>query len=206
MYQFNYLRTLQLRRAANDPGGTPPADDPGKTPPADDPGKPGDKPGGEDKPGGDKSFTQADVDEIVRKTIAKERARAEKAVESAKTEAEKLATMTAEQRAAHEQQEREANLAAREAEINRRELRATALQTLAEKQLPAELAEVLDYTDADKCSASITGMEKAFRAAVQKGVEERLKGNPPSAGGTGTKPVEKPANLQAAVGDYYKKG
>ena len=41
MYQFNYLRTLQLRRAAGDGGGNPPADDPGKTPPADDPGKPG---------------------------------------------------------------------------------------------------------------------------------------------------------------------
>ena len=202
MYQFNYLRTLQLRRAAGDGGGNPPTDEPGGTPPADDTGKPG----GEEKPGGDKSFTQADVDDIIRKTIAKERAKAEKAVETARTEAEKLAKMSAEEKAAHEQQERESKLAAREAEINRRELRSTALQALAEKQLPAELVDALDLTDADKCNASIASIEKAFRAAVQKGVDERLKGKPPAAGGTETKTPATSGGLSSAVGAYYKKG
>lgn len=205
MYNLCYLRALQLRRAPSDAGGTPPAGDAGGKP-NDDAGK--DKPTGDDKPAGDKAFSQADVDKIISQTIAKERAKAEKALETAKTEAEKLARMTAEEKAAHEQQERETKLAAREAELNRRELRATALQTLAEKQLPAELAEVLDYADADKCNASITSVEKVFRAAVQKGVEERMKGKPPADGGKETKNPGQPATggLQAVVSAHYKKG
>ena len=65
--------------------------------------------------------------------------------------------------------------------LTRRELKAEAVETLTEKGLPAKLAEVLDYTDADKCSASIEAVEAAFRAAVQQGVNERLKGSAPKA-------------------------
>jgi len=194
---MNYLRILQLRRAAGDGGGTP-ADEQAETKAADD------KTDGTEKPAGEKSFTQDDVTRIINQTIAKERAKAEKAVESAKTEAQKLATMTAEEKAAHEQKEREEKLSAREAEINKRELRATALQTLAEKKLPAELVDVIDLADADKCSASIASVEKVFRAAVQKGVDERLKGNPPPAGGaTGTQAVQ--TGLAGAIKAHYDK-
>ncbi len=203
MINFCYLRALQLRRAANDAGGATPAN--AESTQTTDAGKADtDKTADEDKPSGEKAFTQADVDKLISQTIAKERARADKAVSAAKTEAEKLATMTAEQRAEHERQERENKLAAREAELSRRELRATALQTLAEKQLPAELAEVLDYTDADKCSASITSVEKTFRAAVQKGVEERLKGAAPAAG-KATLSQSTPKTLQESVSAYYDK-
>lgn len=132
---------------------------------------------------GEKSFTQTDVDRIVQQTIAKERRRADAAIRTARTEAERLAQMTAEQRAEHERQEREDALAKREAEITRRELRAQALETLAGRGLPRGLAEVLNYADAESCGASIDSVEKAFRAAVQTGVEERMKGQPPKASG-----------------------
>ena len=57
---------------------------------------------------------------------------------------------------------------------------AQAKNTLAEKMLPVSLAEVLNYTDADSCSQSISAVEKSFQEAVQAAVEERLKGgNPP---------------------------
>jgi flagellar biosynthesis GTPase FlhF len=201
MYPMNYLRILQLRRAAGDGGGTA-TDATGEKTEAEDDAK--EKTDGTEKPDGEKSFTQEDVTRIINQTIAKERAKAEKAVANAKTEAEKLATMTAEEKAAHEQKEREDKLAAREAEINKRELRATALQTLAEKKLPAELVDVIDLADADKCSASIASVEKVFRAAVQKGVDERLKGNPPPAGGaTGTQAVQ--TGLAGAIKAHYDK-
>jgi len=164
---------------------------------ADDPGKAG------DQPAAPKTFTQEEVDKIVQSRLAKEAKKNADAVAAARTEAQKLATMSAEEKAAHEQQERETKLAQREAEIARRELRATALQTLGEKQLPAELADVLDYTDADKCSASIARVEKAYRAAVQKGVEERMKGNPPPAA-TGKPAGTAPQGLKGAVALYYE--
>jgi hypothetical protein len=78
--------------------------------------------------------------------------------------------------------EREEALERREKEVMRRELRAGAMEKLAEKGLPGALAELLDYRDADACSHSLDAAEKAFRGAVQAGITERLKGAAPRTG------------------------
>ena len=144
--------------------------------------------GGAEKGGeGAKTFTQEDVNRIIQDRLAKERQKWEKEFETklteAKTEAEKLAKMNVEQKAEYERQQREKKLAEREAEITRRELRATALETLAEKGLPKQLADILVYTDAEACQKSIENVEKVFREAVEAAVNERLKGEPPKSGG-----------------------
>lgn len=96
------------------------------------------------------------------------------------SEAEKLAKMTKEEKAQYLQQKREKELSDREAAVTRKELMAEAKNTLAEKKLPVELSEVLNYTDADSCNKSIAAVEKAFQAAVEAAVQDRLKGgNPP---------------------------
>lgn len=95
------------------------------------------------------------------------------------SEAEKLARMTKEEKADYLQKKKEKELSDREAAITRKELMAEAKNTLAEKNLPAGLAEVLNYTDADSCNKSITAVEKAFQAAVEAAVQERLKGGIP---------------------------
>ncbi|KJJ66697.1 DUF4355 domain-containing protein [Clostridium sp. FS41] len=95
------------------------------------------------------------------------------------SEAEKLAKMTKEEKALYLQQKHEKALAAREADITRRELMAEAKNTLAEKKLPVGLAEVLNYTDAESCNKSMVAVEKAFQEAVQAAVEEKLKGGTP---------------------------
>ncbi len=95
------------------------------------------------------------------------------------SEAEKLAKMTAAERTEYLQQKKEKELVAKEAEITKRELMAEAKNTLTEKNIPLELAEVLNYTDADSCNKSISAIEKAFQSAVEKAVEERLKGGEP---------------------------
>ena len=96
------------------------------------------------------------------------------------SEADKLAKMTKEEKAQYMQQKREKELSDREAAVTRKELMAEAKNTLAEKKLPAELSEVLNYADADSCNKSIAAVEKAFQAAVEAAVQERLKGgNPP---------------------------
>lgn len=92
------------------------------------------------------------------------------------SEAEKLAKMTQAEKAEYMAKKREKDLADREAAITRRELMAEAKNTLTSKGLPLELADVLVYTDADACSASIDAIEKAFSTAVQTAVNERLKG------------------------------
>ncbi len=150
--------------------------------------------GDDDKGGGDKgdgkndkekkidvefsAEQQAKIDSLIAKTVAKERANRDKDIEAAKTEAEKLAKMNADQKAEYEQEQREAKISEREADITRRELRASALETLAEKGLPKQLAEILVFTDAESTSTSLDAVEKSFREAVEAGVNERLKGNP----------------------------
>lgn len=107
--------------------------------------------------------------------------RIEQAREEARSEAEKLARMNAEQRAEHDRREaeraakaREEEITRREAELTRRELKATAMDELAKRKLPGGLLDILNYSDADACSASIATVEKVFREAVQQGVNDRL--------------------------------
>ena len=95
------------------------------------------------------------------------------------SEAEKLAQMNKEEKAAYMQQKKEKELSDRESAVARKELMAEAKNTLAEKKLPAGLAEVLNYTNAESCNKSIDAVEKAFQAAVEVAVQERLKGGDP---------------------------
>ena len=143
--------------------------------------------GGDNQPSFDdllKGGYQAEFDRRVQKAIdtaltnAKEKWQA--LTDDKLSEAEKLAKMTKEEKAQYMQQKKEKELADREAAVTRSELMAQAKNTLAEKKLPAGLAGVLNYTDADSCNQSILAVEKAFQEAVQAAVEERLKGgNPP---------------------------
>lgn len=150
----------------------------------------------------EKTFTQEELDRIISSRLAKERAKWEKEFETklneAKTEAEKLAKMNAEQKAEYERNKREEELERREAEITRRELRATAIETLAEKGLPKQLADILDYTDAEKTNKSIENVEKVFREAVELAVNEKLRGGNPPKGGQGT------TNLEAQIAKYFE--
>ena len=95
------------------------------------------------------------------------------------SEAEKLAKMTAAEKQQYMEQKRQKELDAREAKITKRELMATAKNTLTDKKLPLELADILVYTDAESCNASIAAVEKAFNTAVEAAVQERLKGGDP---------------------------
>lgn len=70
----------------------------------------------------------------------------------------------------------------RERQLRMRELRAETLETLAKKKLPAELADAIAYTDEETCRAGLAATERAFRSAVQKAVDERLRGRAPGAG------------------------
>lgn len=158
-------------------------------PPAD----PEDPPGDPKDPPAKIEFSteqQAELDRILGERLGKAQAKWEKDYQSkldaAKTEAEKLAKMNADQKAEYEQQKRLDELAKREGEITRRELRATAIETLAEKGLPRTLADILVFTDAETTNASLEAVEKAFRESVEAGVNERLRGgNPPGGGGQG---------------------
>ena len=159
-------------------------------------------------PGGDRTepagFSQADLDRIVSDRLRRERDKMQREiksqVEAARTEAERLAQMTADERAREEAQKRQQALEAREAALTRREVRAQALEALAERGLPKGLAETLDCSSADACQASLAAVEKAFRAAVEAEVNNRLRApEPPKAG------VNRPIETQDLPGSIRAK-
>lgn len=134
---------------------------------------------------GEKTFSQAEVEDIISKRFAKLQRESEKRVEQARkdgmTEGEKLANMSAEERFKAQQEKAESDFKAREdalkqreAELTRKELRAQAVETLTGKGLPAGLAKYLDYTDADACNASIAEVAKDFGEMLKAEVDKRL--------------------------------
>ncbi|EOL45812.1 DUF4355 domain-containing protein [Enterococcus caccae] len=145
-------------------------------------GDPGNNGGNGDDPKPIVFDSQSEFDSAVDKQITKAlntaqekwKAESQQAIEAAKSEAEKMANMTAEQQAEAKRQKDSEELASREADITRRELRAQSLEQLAEKELPKELVDVVVLTDAESCSKSIEAVEKAFRSAVEAGVNKRL--------------------------------
>ena len=111
--------------------------------------------------------------------VTKERDRLNKLHNDQLTEAQKLASMTEDEKRAYEDQKREKELADREAKITRRELEAEAKNTLADKGLPASFAKLLNYQSADTVKESIEALEKEWAPAIEGTVNERLKGGKP---------------------------
>lgn len=132
--------------------------------------------------GGNKDY-QAEFDRRVSKALQtaqiKWEASKQTAITEAVTEAEKLAKMKSDEKAKYEQEKRIKELEKRERDITTRELKAQAYETLAEKNLPKELIDALNFSDAETCNASIEAVEKAFQNAVKKAVDDRLRSKPP---------------------------
>ena len=142
------------------------------------------------------TFTQEDVDRIVQGRLAKERRSWERQLEEQKTEAEKLASMSEKEKKEYQEKKRIEDLDAREAAITRRELTALAKVQLADEGIPTELAEILNFTDADSCKKSIETVKNAFQKAVEKAVNEKLKGGNP--------PKKAPDDIESEAAKVYK--
>lgn len=95
---------------------------------------------------GEKTFTQEEVNAIIGKRLAEQKAAAGK------------------------------ELADREAELNQREMELRAKELLKEKGLPKELAGVLKYDDEESLMEAMELIEKASRSKIEKYVplENRL--------------------------------
>ena len=139
----------------------------------------------------DKSV-QAEFDRRIQKALATQKTKLEagqkQAIQDALTEAEKLRNMKADEKAEYERQKREDDYNKRLADLNARELKATAKDTLASEGLPLELAEILNYADAETCNKSIEAVKTAFQSAVEKAVNEKLKGKGTPRSGQGNAP------------------
>ena len=161
---------------------------------------------------GEKLYSHAEVENIINRRFAKLQRESEKQAEQARkegiSEGEKLATMSAEERIKAQQEKAESDFKAREdalkqreAELTRKELRAQAVETLTGKGLPASLADILTFTDAEACNASIATVEKAFRDAVKAEVDKRLAASAAPLSRSGSAEAEKPKGKDVEIAE-----
>ena len=119
-------------------------------------------------------FSQDEVDAIVNKRLAKERKRNE--------EANKLAQMSAEERASYQYEskltelsEKEKELEKRELEFNKKAMLNQTQQELLTRNLPVDFAQLLVTDNAESTKANIDAFNKSWNEALSKAVDARIK-------------------------------
>ena len=130
----------------------------------------------------EKTFTQDELNKILADRLNSAQKRWEKKAADEKAEAERVAKMSAEEKAKHEQEKREREFAEREAELSRKERTATARDLLAEKGAPAALIGAVDVSSDEAVTTSVEAVVKAFNEAVSAEVAKKLAGAPPKSG------------------------
>lgn len=136
---------------------------------------------GDDSAGdNDKKYSDADVNKILNKKFAEWEKKQAKKI----SEAEKLANMTAEEQLKSLQSE----LESMKKDKTRSELASAARGILSESdiQISDNLIANLIGEDAETTKENVEAFSKAFKAAVQEGVKEALKGKTPPSGGSST--------------------
>lgn len=127
----------------------------------------------------EKTFTQAEVDEIVNKRLIREREKAQKTA----SEAEKLAKMSAQEQAEYQRDKIQKELEELKAKLARADIKETARAMLAADNISVSdnLISAIITDNADTTQQAIKGFAAAFKEAVKTEVANRLKGNEPKA-------------------------
>lgn len=125
----------------------------------------------------EKTFTQDEVNKIVQDRLAKEKAKNEKAQEEAK----KLAKMNAEQKNQYmvEQLQKELEEYKNKEAKNDMIKEANSMLKEADINLPDEVVAMLIGDNAEDTKVCVDSFSKAFKTAVERAVNEKLKGKTP---------------------------
>ncbi|HGA0041902.1 TPA: DUF4355 domain-containing protein [Streptococcus agalactiae] len=123
----------------------------------------------------ERTFTRADISKMMTAERAKWEAEQSDAIEKARTEGERLAKMSKDERAKEEEQKRLDAIAEREMRIETQTL-------LVEKGLPLEFIDVVLGTTAEEVKTNIDNLQIIFDKAVEKRVNNRLTQKPPRTG------------------------
>ena len=129
----------------------------------------------------EKTFTQAEVDEIVNKRLTRER----KDQEEKQAEAAKLAAMNEKERTDYQIKQLTEKLAEYEARENRAAMAKEATTMLRSKGLdgiPDELIGYLVRDNAEQTKNAVDGVASAFAQAVDDAVKAKLRGATPETG------------------------
>ncbi|WP_300125415.1 DUF4355 domain-containing protein [uncultured Streptococcus sp.] len=129
----------------------------------------------------EKTFTQTELDDIVRKEKAKAKRSAEREYKEKMDEAEKLRKMNAEQKAEYEAQKQADRIAELEAQLNRNGLEKEASKMLSEAGIVAsdDILSFVVKNDAEGTQEAVNALSSLVNELADKKVSEMLKGKTP---------------------------
>ena len=128
-----------------------------------------------------KTFTQDEVDKMISKRLQRERKDIEAKIEAERKEAEELAKLSEQEKQKKLFEKKVAEFEATKRAFEQEKLLNETSKQLASKNLPIEFAEMLKAEDAESTFENIKIFEAKFNEAVEKLVNERLKGKTPKA-------------------------
>ena len=137
----------------------------------------GEEPAVKPDPPSEKTFSRDEVNRMISAEKAKAREAAEAEFRAHQAEAEKLARMKEDERAAYEKQQAEERAAKAESALNAYRLKDEAVKIANEVKLPLSFLENIDFASAtaEQVSARIDAMTADFNRAVEARLNAKLK-------------------------------
>lgn len=131
--------------------------------------------------GAPKTFTQSEVDELIKKRLAKQEKSFDKRMQEKLDEAEKLRAMNETQKAEYEQEKQKAYIAELEAKINRSGLEREASKMLSEGGIVADdkILGIVVKDTAERTQEAVESFVALVNELADKKVSEKLKGKTP---------------------------
>lgn len=131
--------------------------------------------------GAPKTFTQSEVDELIKKRLAKQEKSFDKRMQEKLDEAEKLRQMNETQKAEYEQEKQKAYIAELEAKINRSGLEREASKMLSEGGIVADdkILGIVVKDTAERTQEAVDSFVALVNEIADKKVGEKLKGKTP---------------------------
>ena len=131
--------------------------------------------------GAQKTFTQSEVDELIKKRLAKQEKSFDKRMQEKLDEAEKLRKMNEVQKAEYEQEKQRAYIAELEAKINRSGLEREASKMLSEGGIVVDdkILGIVVKDTAESTQEAVEGFVALVNELADKKVGEKLKGKTP---------------------------
>lgn len=130
----------------------------------------------------ERTFTRDDIAKMMTAERAKWEAEQADAIEKARSEGERLAKLSKDERAKEEEQKRLDAITERERLVAEKEMRIETQTLLVEKGLPLEFIDIVLATTAEEVKTNIDNLQTIFDSAVEKRVDDRLAQEKPRTG------------------------
>lgn len=144
------------------------------------------------------------LNKVLEKKMKEWKAEYDQKLEEARKEGERLAKLSAKERQEEEVRKKAELLEKREKELLKKELKAQTIEDLHSKNLPPQFAGFLMGEDAESTLENINAFKSDYDKAIEKAVEERLKGKSPTTG-TGSTGKQSTETSQQKFMDIFEK-